>query len=383
MTVTQTSHKQLKTEMMTPKEMASGIDEPASEIAPISDAELCAQAENATQQESTAAPADRTPPILPFSKWQPLLAGALLGLMFRLIFFVGKPGSNWSAMAMGFVWLVPLAIGAITVYVAERQKRRTMAYYFYAPFLATALAVLGSLLTLVEGMICAILIIPLFALVGMTGGVIMGMICRLTNWPRHAAYSFAVLPLLAALVLPQNHDHQLGTIERSVLIQASPAQVWRQISNIRNITPAEMQHAWAYRIGAPLPISGVTVETPQGRIRQIVWGKGVHFDEVIQQWEPERHVRWTYRFSAESFPAGALDDHVRIGGEYFDLRDTAYTLTQENDATRLHLRISYRISTDFDVYVNWVAQNLLGNFSEVILEMYKARSEDLLSQTNA
>lgn len=369
--------------MTTAKETASSIEEPTPGTAPISEAELCFQAENATQQESGPAVADGTPPILPFAKWQPVLAGALLGLMFRLVFFSGNPGSKWSAMAMGFVWLVPLAIGAITVYVAERQRRRTVGYYFYAPFLATALAVLGSLLTLIEGMICAILIVPLFGLLGMTGGVIMGMICRLTNWPRHAAYSFAVLPLIAALILPQNHDHQLGTIERSVLIQANPAQVWQQISNVRNIDPVEVQHAWAYRIGAPLPISGVTVETPQGRVRQIVWGKGVHFEEVVQQWEPERHVRWTYRFSADSFPAGALDDHVRLGGEYFDLHDTAYTLTQENDATRLHIRISYRISTDFDVYVNWLAKNLLGNFSEVILEMYKARSEGLGPRTNA
>ena len=80
-------------------------------------------------------------------------------------------------------------------------------------------------------------------------------------------------------------------------------------------------------------------------------------------------MRWTYRFAEDSFPAGALDDHVKVGGAYFDLRDTSYTLTPEEGGTRLHIRVSYRISTDFDAYANWVAQRLLGNFSEVILDM--------------
>jgi hypothetical protein len=151
--------------------------------------------------------------------------------------------------------------------------------------------------------------------------------------------------------------------------------VWQQINNARDIAPAEVQHAWAYRIGVPLPVSGITTDTAEGPIRKSTWGKGVHFDEVIRQWEPQRHVRWTYRFAEDSFPAGALDDHVKVGGAYFDLHDTSYTLTPEEGGTRLHIRVSYRISTDFDAYANWVAQRLLGNFSEVILNMYKARSE--------
>lgn len=311
---------------------------------------------------------------MPFSGWTPFFAGALSGLLLRLM-FSGAAGSALSAMAAGFVWFAPFAVGAITVYVAERQKRRSFYYYFYAPPLATLVFVLGSLVTLIEGLICAIVILPMFTLVGMFGGLIMGIICRLTNWPKQAVYSFAALPLLVAMAFPQNQVQRIGSVERSVLIQATPAEVWQHINNAHDIAPAEVQHAWAYRIGVPLPVSGITTETAEGPIRKSTWGKGVHFDEVIQQWEPQRHVRWTYRFAEDSFPAGALDDHVKVGGAYFDLRDTSYTLTPEEGGTRLHIRVSYRISTDFDAYANWVAQRLLGNFSEVILDMYKARSE--------
>jgi hypothetical protein len=311
---------------------------------------------------------------LPFSGWMPFIAGALSGLALRLM-FSGKPGSALSAMAAGFVWFAPFAVGAVTVYVAERHKRRSFSYYLFAPALATFVFVLGSLAILIEGVICAIVILPLFTAVGMLGGVVMGLVCRMTDWPRQAVYSIAALPLLVAIAFPQNQVPRMGSVERSVLIQATPAEVWRQINDARAIRPAEVQHAWAYRIGVPLPVSGITTNTAEGPIRKSTWGKGVHFDEVIRQWEPQRHVRWTYRFAEDSFPAGALDDHVKVGGAYFDLRDTAYTLTPEEGGTRLHIRVSYRISTDFDAYANWVAQGLLGNFSEVILDMYKARSE--------
>ena len=55
-------------------------------------------------------------------------------------------------------------------------------------------------------------------------------------------------------------------------------------------------------------------------------GKGIHFDQVATEWRENERVSWRYRFAADSFPAGALDDHVRIGGHYFDLGETQYSL---------------------------------------------------------
>ena len=104
-------------------------------------------------------------------------------------------------------------------------------------------------------------------------------------------------------------------------------------------------------------------------------GKHVHFDQVVAEWTENRHVRWTYRFDDDSFPPGALDDHVRIGGRYFDLIDTEYTLTPEDaQSTLLRIRIRYRVSTDFNWYADMVARLLIGNFEEVILRFYERRT---------
>jgi hypothetical protein len=313
---------------------------------------------------------------MPFSLFFPILIGAGLGLLLRTVVFAGSAGSRFSAMGTGFIWLAPMAMGALTVYLAEKQQRRSFTYYWFAPMAATALMVLGSMLIMIEGLICAILIVPVLSVMGGLGGLLMGLVCRLTNWPRATLHSLMALPLLVALAGPGGAGPQrLGMVERSVLIQSNPAQVWTLINHVPDIRTEEVQDAWTYRIGVPRPLSGTTVTEGVQRVRKVVWDKGVHFDEVITDWEPQRHLRWTYRFAPDSVPAGALDDHVRLGGTYFDLRDTAYTLTQEGQAVRLHLRISYRLSTDFNAYANWLAQNLIGDFAETVLTLYQRRAE--------
>jgi hypothetical protein len=308
-------------------------------------------------------------------KRYPIVAGALCGVLLRLA-FSGPGGSSWSAMAGAFIFTAPILVGMVTVYLAERQQRRNWSYYVSAPFLATSLFVAGTLLILIEGWICALVIIPMFAVLGAIGGLVMGVVCRLTNWPRPTLYSFAALPILmASFGSTMPSPTGLGSIERTVIVNAPASVVWRKLNDIDNIQQREMAAAWALRIGVPMPMSGKTRETPEGLVRESRWGKLVHFDEMIQDWQPERYVRWTYRFSPDSFPRNALDDHVVIGGHYFDVLDTSFTLTAEGNVTRLTTKVNYRISTQFNFYADWVAQLLLGNLSEVGLRLYKSRSE--------
>jgi hypothetical protein len=314
-------------------------------------------------------------PVLPYSKWWPLVVGVATGIAMRLV-FSGKPGGPYAAMMSSFVLLVPLLVGAATVYVAEIQNRRSWAYYVWAPVLANVLFVLGTMAIMIEGLICAILIVPLFGVVGAIGGLIMGAVCRKTRWPRQALYSVAVLPfILGGLEQHVPLPDRERTIERARIVKASPAEIWRQLENSRDIAPAEVERAWVYRIGVPIPKAGVTERTAQGMIRHITMGSGVHFDEVAVDWQPNRHVRWANRFAADSFPPNALDDHVKIGGHYLDIGDTDYTLVPLGAATELRMTVRYRLSTSFNWYAAPILEFLIGNFEDVILGFYAHRAE--------
>jgi hypothetical protein len=130
-----------------------------------------------------------------------------------------------------------------------------------------------------------------------------------------------------------------------------------------------------YRIGVPLPSSAVTQLVDGTEIRHITMGKGIHFDQIAAEWQPNRRVRWVYRFADDSFPSGALDDHVRIGGQYFDVIDTEYSLHKVNSGTELRVRMQYRLSTAFNWYTRPLADFLVGNFEEAALGFYANRAE--------
>ncbi|MGH8080083.1 MAG: hypothetical protein ACREP7_05870 [Lysobacter sp.] len=306
----------------------------------------------------------------------PAIGGVLVGLFLRWM-FNGNPGNAFATMLWIFIVLAPFAIGAITVYLAERIEARSTLYHFFAPMVSVTIFVLSTLALVWEGWICGILIIPLFAFVSGIGGVLMGVICRTAGWSKTPTmYSFVALPIvLAWFGVGQNEPQRFEHVERTVTIQATPAQVWQNLLDADHIRSAEVDRAWMYRIGVPTPLAGITHETPTGLVREVRMGKGIHFKQMSADWKPQRYVRWQYQFDPDSVPPRALDDHVRIGGHYFDLLDTRYTLTPRGNATELSIRMGYRVSTGFNWYTVPLARLLIGNFSEVILDFYRHRAE--------
>ncbi|HUQ11243.1 MAG TPA: SRPBCC family protein [Steroidobacteraceae bacterium] len=315
------------------------------------------------------------PRLIPYSYWWPVGAGALVGLLLRLV-FSGDAGGPFAAMLGAFIVGAPVVVGIVTVYVAEMTARRSWRYYFGAPVVAMSVCVLATLAIQIEGLICAIVIVPMFAIVAGLAGVAMGWICRVTNWPRSTIVScFALLPLLAGAFehrLPQSD--LVRWQDREIFVDAPPEKVWRELVDTPHIRRAEVDTAWMYRIGVPVPEAGSGDFRDGEHLRHITMGKGIRFDQVATEWRPGERVSWRYRFAADSFPAGALDDHVRIGGHYFDLGETTYSLAADGAGTRLSVRMRYRVSTSFNWYAGPVADFLVGDFADRILVFYARRA---------
>lgn len=313
---------------------------------------------------------------LPFSAWLPFVVGGAYGLLLRLIFSGDQASSLPDVMAGAFVYAVPFAVGAITVYLAERHARRSWKFYSFAPWLSVGLFVGGTGLTLIEGMICIVMALPLFLIIGSAGGLAMGLICRLRNRPLRTVQSISLLPLVMVLgegLIPAGDG--ITRLERSLYIAAPPSEVWSLILNPSDIRPEELDGGLAYRIGVPRPVQARTLEEGVGGLRRSTWARGVSFDERITAWQPNRYIAWTYEFHPDSFPPGTMDEHVVIGGEYFDLLDTTYQLTPEAGGTRLQMRVSFRTSTKFNWYAEPLAKLMIGDTTEVLLGFYKQRAE--------
>ena len=305
--------------------------------------------------------------------WPPV-AGACVGIALRLL-YSGDPEQRYNAMASSFVLLVPIVVAAVSVYMAEISARRSWFYYFKIGAAANVLFVLGTFLILVEGLICVILAAPLFAFIGGLGGLATGAVFRWTRWPRSTVYSLSMLPILLGALEPFGPmPTKVHSVSRTIPITAPAYRVWRQLLTTPQIVAGEIDAAWMYRIGVPPPLSAQTDQRGTELVRHIVMGRAIHFDQVSDDWEPGRRVRWTYRFDEDSIPPGALDDHVRIGGEYFDLIDTEYSILDTAVGSELRVQMRYRVSTNFNWYAAPVARLLIGNFESAALAFYARRA---------
>lgn len=280
-------------------------------------------------------------------------------------------------MRTSFLVGAPLAIGVLVGHLARRRKLTGVAGASALSLLSVGLFVFAVGAFLREGTICIVMAAPLFIVLAAVGALVGGLVSAFGGGQAPKVLSFAlVLPLLAAsaedeVAPPTLH---LTTVE-SVHIEAPPAAVWQHINFPTGIEPGELKDGMAYRIGVPFPIEARTLEGRVGGTRQLVWQRGVKFEEIITAWEPGRHIAWRYNFAPESFPAGSLDDHIVIGGRHFNLTRTSYTLTPEGTGTRLTVDVGTDVTTTFNWYAGPWARYLVGDTARTILNFYKVRAE--------
>ncbi|MBC3906575.1 SRPBCC family protein [Undibacterium umbellatum] len=281
-------------------------------------------------------------------------------------------------MLTSFLVGIPLCIGILTGYIAKKKDLGGFATASGLSALSIALFVFAAGALLREGMICIVMAIPLFVVLGILGAI-CGLIFSATNSNAGRWCSgLLLLPLLLGTVEQQvTPAATTQFIQKDILINASPETIWQLINHPQNIQPEELKSGFAYRIGVPFPIQATTLEGKIGGKRELIWQRGIKFEEEITAWELNRHIAWTYKFNADSFPSGSLDDHIVIGGKYFNLEDTSYTLTPEARGTRLQIKVKTRVSTNFNWYAEGWANFLVGDTARTILAFYKNRAENL------
>ena len=82
-----------------------------------------------------------------------------------------------------------------------------------------------------------------------------------------------------------------------------------------------------------------------------------------------------------SIPPSTLDEHVMIGGRYFDVIEGGYKIKNTGFNTNLlTLSCTYRITTNLNFYSKWWADLILEDFNEMILEVIKKRSESITKE---
>jgi hypothetical protein len=313
-----------------------------------------------------------------------LASGALIGLVYGIFIRYGSkafPNSSaFAVMSLAFVVLTPLAMGFVTIFLAERKQPQKISVWLLVPWIPVLAGEATALLALWEGLICIVFFTPIALLASSLGGVSAGPIVRY-GMRRSANVSAACvlcLPLVVGIFEERFlAQKQVRQVESTIEIQARPEVVWRNIERVPRISPAELSNSWSHAIGFPNPIEATLSYEGVGGIRHATFDGGILFTETIDVWDPQHLLGFSIRANADQIPPTTLDEHVVVGGRFFDVLYGEYVLEPlPRDRTELILLSRHRVSTDFNWYAHLWTDAVMRDLQMRILLVVKHRSEN-------
>jgi hypothetical protein len=277
----------------------------------------------------------------------------------------------FGVMTLSFLVIVPFVIGFFSVRLVSAPR------IWHALFGGWPACILSIVVTFVvgwEGSICILMGSPLMLVVSTVGGLVAWSMRNIES--RAVTYSALALPLAFwplehALGIPTS----LRTVRSEIAIQSTPTEVWSRIVTVPTIGRDELRPSLATRLGFPRPIEATLDRPGIGGVRRATFEGGILFLETIDEWEPERRLSFSIAAQTDSIPPTTLDEHVTIGGPYFDVLEGTYTIEPRSDGVVLHLESRVRVSTTFNLYAGPWADALMGSIQEQILAVLKRRCE--------
>jgi hypothetical protein len=248
---------------------------------------------------------------------------------------------------------------------------------FLFPWLPIIAECAAVMLLFWEGLICILMFLPIGLTAGMLGGVLGGLCAR---YIRRSAAPVATALLLPFLIAPWEqtvfNSREIETARNFIDVNAPADTIWNNIERVPAIQPRELKPAWTQRIGFPRPVEATLSFQGVGGIRHATFEGGVLFMESIDVWQPRHKLSFTIRVQTDQIPRTTLDEHVTIGGPYFDILRGTYELESLPDGrTRLHLESQHRLSTDFNWYSRLWTTAVMSDIQKSILYVVKNRCE--------
>jgi len=303
------------------------------------------------------------------------LAGFLYGLFCRLAFSFHLTKDVVAIMSMGFLFVMPLAVGFISVFLAVRAGQRGPSTWVGLPVLTSLALIISSFFLFWEGIICLTMLLPALATMAVIGGAAGGFCAR--RFGTAPLVCVAILPFVVAMgeqyAGPAYEEREVAT---SIVIQAAPGSVWKQIERVAPIRVEEQRYSWTQTIGFPRPIEATISGEGVGAVRHATFAGGVLFVETVTVWEPGRKLGFEIRADSANIPPHTLDEHVTIGGKYFDALYGEYRIEpQQNGGIVLHLVSRHRLSTTFNFYARIWTDAVMRDIQENILYVIRNRCE--------
>lgn len=303
----------------------------------------------------------------------------IYAIVLRLFFGVSSWMELFSVMSVTFLFFLPTIVGVLTVYLSDIEKVKGLAYRIMMPWIPIVVFLVITLAFMIEGWACWLMVLPLFLAASSIGGLIGGYY-RIKKSKNEGNLYISILAVLPILLSPL--ESMVGQIpgtykaDTYIDIQAPADKIWSNVTRVREI-PEEQDKGWLTRtLGFPRPVKAELNYEGEGAYREAIFTNGLVFHETVSEYTDQKKMVFSIKAYPHEIPSTTLDEHVVIGGEYFDVLNGTYELEKLNDTTyRLHLYSYFKLTTTFNFYASWWAGWIMQDIQNNILQIVKSRSE--------
>lgn len=304
-----------------------------------------------------------------------LAAASVIALGVYLLLEATRPDNG--LVSFTFLLLLPAAICGLASYLADPWKDRRHRFYLMMPVWILLIVAALGLVFLQEGVICIILLAPLWLISGLIGAEVTYRLRRRQVGGRSHCVTMLALPLIAMQVepliaLPEDE----ATVTRTIEIGATPDTLWPLVRGVPDVRHEE--GAWNITqslIGVPRPVSATLSGNGRGADRYARWEHNIRFRERVTDWELGRRIGWRFIFDdVEAW--GYTDRHLMPDSPYFRIATGGYRLEPLTDGrTRVTLHTRYTVRTPVNFYSRLWGELFLGDVQNNILAIIKQRAE--------
>ncbi|WP_219833982.1 hypothetical protein [Paenibacillus sp. R14(2021)] len=271
-------------------------------------------------------------------------------------------GGNGALILADFV-IIPTLIGLTNAYFLRKDKVGAGRFMLYGLY-DLIIIILGAALFMGEGYICIIIVSPLIYFFLMLG-ILTGRKLLFPRFDERANLSVvAALGSLLVLNLVTASPSESSLVSDSIVIQASPDEVWKHVVSFEPIT--EKPDYWLFRLGLPSPVQSTAEGNFVGAWRKCIFSSGIVFEERISELEPGNKLT----FDITKQP----DDPELIG--HLNLLKGQFVLKDNGDGTTTLIGNSwYELKIKPPLYFNLWADSIVRNVHLEVMAHIKALSE--------
>lgn len=300
-------------------------------------------------------------------------------LLLRIAFGSSIFDDFLTVMSYTFFITVPAGIGVLTIFYSPINMVKYKTYRIFAPWVPIILVIGLTILIGIEGWGCWIMIFPLFLIFGSIGGIFAGLFKLKKNKTGENinVSVFILLPFLMGPIESSIPLHpEIFTTNTSIIINSNARKIWQNVTSVKEIKQKDDTSRLVSLLGFPKPIKAELDTLAVGGFRKAIFEKGLVFNETVTEYQDLKLMKFNIKANTYEIPSTTLDEHILIGGEYFDMLNGTYELKKiSKDKYKLILYSNFSMKTTFNSYAGiwgtWIMKDIQNN----ILKVIKKRSE--------